>query len=153
MVVGRDRAQRALPEDPVALDPRGDGPRRTLADTRTTNDVQQVQTLALMTSRSWSAAPDHARRCVLLAIRQDGPLSLLLVAVAPVLMLFIGLLIRRMRPLFRQNAGAPGCRESHPARAIAGIRVIRAFVRDARELDASGMRTRTCATPRSRSVG
>lgn len=106
--------------------------------TRTTNDVQQVQTLALMTFTLVVAAPITLVGGVLLAIRQDGPLSLLLVAVAPVLMLFIGLLIRRMRPLFRQMQARLDAVNRTLREQIAGIRVIRAFVRDARELERFG---------------
>jgi ATP-binding cassette subfamily B protein len=106
--------------------------------TRTTNDVLQVQTLALMTFTLVVAAPITLVGGVILAIRQDGPLSLLLVAVAPVLMLFIATVIGRMRPLFRQMQVRLDAVNRTLREQIAGIRVIRAFVRDARELERFG---------------
>ncbi len=110
--------------------------------TRTTNDVQQVQTLALMTFTLVVAAPITLVGGVILAIRQDGPLSLLLVAVAPALMIFIGLLIRQMRPLFRQMQVRLDAVNRTLREQISGIRVIRAFVQDAHELERFGHASR-----------
>ena len=69
--------------------------------TRTTNDVQQVQMLALMTFTLMVAAPIMCIGGVVLALRQDVPLSSLLLIIVPVLVIAVSLIIRKMRPLFR----------------------------------------------------
>lgn len=101
--------------------------------TRTTNDVQQVQTLALMTFTLVVAAPITLVGGVILAVRQDVPLSLLLVVVAPVLVLVIAAIIRKMRPLFRRMQVRIDAVNRVLREQIGGIRVIRAFVRDTHE--------------------
>ncbi|MBO9534656.1 MAG: ABC transporter ATP-binding protein, partial [Solirubrobacteraceae bacterium] len=102
--------------------------------TRTTNDVQQVQQLTLMTFTLVVAAPITLVGSIALAFHQDHVLSLLLVCVAPVLVLFITQLVRRMRPLFRQMQERLDAVNRTLREQIAGIRVIRAFVRDDHEL-------------------
>ena len=69
--------------------------------TRTTNDVQQVQMLVLMTFTFMVAAPIMCVGGIILALRQDVPLSGLLLVVVPVLIGAVALIISRMRPLFR----------------------------------------------------
>lgn len=110
--------------------------------TRTTNDVQQVQSITLMTFTLVVAAPITLIGGIILAFRQDGPLSLLLVAVAPVLVLFIASVIRRMRPLSRLMQTRLDGVNRTLREQIAGIRVIRAFVRDQRELERFGAANR-----------
>src|SRR5258708_4689054 len=58
--------------------------------TRTTNDVLQVQMLVLMTFTMMVAAPIMMVGGIVLALRQDVPLSLLLVAIVPLLGVAIG---------------------------------------------------------------
>ena len=53
--------------------------------TRTTNDVQQVQMLALMTFTLMVSAPIMCVGGIILALNQDVPLSSLLLVVVPVL--------------------------------------------------------------------
>ncbi len=101
--------------------------------TRTTNDVLQVQTLALMTFTLVVAAPITLVGGVILALRQDAPLSLLLVVVAPLLVAVITAIIRRMRPLFRTMQTRIDGVNRILREQISGIRVIRAFVRDTHE--------------------
>jgi ATP-binding cassette subfamily B protein len=101
--------------------------------TRTTNDVQQVQMLVLLTFTLMVAAPIMMVGGVILALNQDVKLSSLLLVIVPILMAFVAFLVVRMRPLFRQVQ----VRIDHVNRVmreqITGIRVIRAFVRDRRE--------------------
>ena len=59
--------------------------------TRTTNDVQQVQMVVLMTFTLMVSAPIMCVGGVILALRQDVPLSGLLLVVVPVLVGAIGL--------------------------------------------------------------
>ncbi|HEY2793727.1 MAG TPA: ABC transporter ATP-binding protein [Micromonosporaceae bacterium] len=101
--------------------------------TRTTNDVQQVQMLALMTFTLMVMAPIMCIGGIILAIKQDVPLSSLLIIVVPLLILLVFLIIRKMRPLFRSMQVRIDKINRIMREQITGIRVIRAFVRDAHE--------------------
>ena len=103
--------------------------------TRTTNDVLQVQTLTLMTFTLVVAAPITLVGSIVLAIRQNATLSLLLLAVAPVLVLVVLAIVRALRPLFRSMQGRIDTVNRVLREQIAGIRVVRAFVRDRQELE------------------
>ena len=59
--------------------------------TRITNDVQQVQMLLFMTCTLLIAAPVTAIGGVILAVREDGGLSLLLLVSIPVLLIAISM--------------------------------------------------------------
>ncbi|GAB2585739.1 ABC transporter ATP-binding protein [Streptomyces capparidis] len=98
--------------------------------TRTTNDVQQVQTLVVMGLTLMMAAPVMAVGSILLALYQDVPLSLLLLVVLPVLAGAIALIVRRMGPLFRSMQDHIDQVNRVMREQITGIRVVRAFVRD-----------------------
>jgi ATP-binding cassette subfamily B protein len=98
--------------------------------TRTTNDVQQVQMLALMTFTLMVSAPIMCVGGVVLALGLDVPLSAVLVAVVPVLGVCVTLIVRRLRPLFRSMQTRLDTVNRVLREQITGIRVIRAFVRD-----------------------
>jgi ATP-binding cassette subfamily B multidrug efflux pump len=101
--------------------------------TRTTNDVQQVQMLTLMTFTLMVTAPIMCIGGVILALRQDVPLSGLLLVIVPVLVVAVFLIIRKMRPLFRSMQVRIDKINRIMREQITGIRVIRAFVRDDQE--------------------
>jgi ATP-binding cassette, subfamily B, multidrug efflux pump len=101
--------------------------------TRTTNDVQQVQMLVLLTFTLMVAAPIMMVGGVILALRQDVPLSGLLLVIVPVLFAIVAFLVVRMRPLFRLVQERIDTVNRVVREQITGIRVIRAFVRDERE--------------------
>lgn len=101
--------------------------------TRTTNDVQQVQMLTLMTLTLMVAAPMMAVGGVIMAMRQDVPLSGLLLVIVPALLLIVIAIVRRMRPLFRAMQERIDQVNRVLREQISGIRVIRAFVRDTHE--------------------
>src|SRR5580704_13626305 len=69
--------------------------------TRTTNDVQQVQMLVLLTLTMMLSAPIIGVGAIIMALRQNVPLSAVLLAVVPVLGIAVSLIVRKMRPLFR----------------------------------------------------
>ncbi|KAF4407383.1 MULTISPECIES: ABC transporter ATP-binding protein [Streptomyces] len=98
--------------------------------TRTTNDVQQVQMLVLMTCTLMVTAPIMCFGGILMALGQDVPLSSLLLAVVPVLAVAVLLIVRRLRPLFRSMQERLDTVNRVLREQITGIRVIRAFVRD-----------------------
>ncbi|WP_108999287.1 ABC transporter ATP-binding protein [Streptomyces rishiriensis] len=98
--------------------------------TRTTNDVQQIQMLALMTFTLMVSAPIMCVGGIVLALGLDVPLSGVLVAVVPTLGVFVTLIVRRMRPLFRSMQVRLDTVNRVLREQITGNRVIRAFVRD-----------------------
>ncbi|MEU8586899.1 ABC transporter ATP-binding protein [Streptomyces sp. NPDC048664] len=103
--------------------------------TRTTNDVQQVQMLALMTFTLMVSAPIMCVGGIVLALGLDVPLSGVLVAVVPVLGVCVTLIVRRLRPLFRSMQTRLDTVNRVLREQISGNRVIRAFVRDDYEKD------------------
>ncbi|MBO4254181.1 ABC transporter ATP-binding protein [Streptomyces griseorubiginosus] len=103
--------------------------------TRTTNDVQQVQMLALMTFTLMVSAPIMCVGGIVLALGLDVPLSGVLVAVVPTLGICVTLIVRRLRPLFRAMQVRLDTVNRVLREQITGNRVIRAFVRDEYEKD------------------
>ncbi|WP_028800993.1 ABC transporter ATP-binding protein [Streptomyces sp. 142MFCol3.1] len=103
--------------------------------TRTTNDVQQVQMLTLMTFTLLVSAPIMCVGGIILALGLDVPLSAVLVAVVPVLGICVTLIVRRLRPLFRTMQTRLDTVNRVLREQITGNRVIRAFVRDDYEKD------------------
>ncbi|TXS40137.1 ABC transporter ATP-binding protein [Streptomyces sp. uw30] len=98
--------------------------------TRTTNDVQQVQMLVLMTFTLMVSAPIMCVGGIVLALGLDVPLSAVLVAVVPTLGISVYLIVRRLRPLFRTMQVRLDTVNRVLREQITGNRVIRAFVRD-----------------------
>ncbi|MCD0482695.1 ABC transporter ATP-binding protein/permease [Streptacidiphilus sp. ASG 303] len=101
--------------------------------TRTTNDVQQVQMLVLMSFTLMVSAPIMCVGGIVMALNQDVPLSALLVVIVPVLGVLVSLIVRRMRPLFRTMQVRIDTVNRVLREQIGGLRVIRAFVRDRHE--------------------
>lgn len=101
--------------------------------TRATNDVQQVQLLVFMALTFLVSSPIMAVGGLVLALRLDVPLSGLLLVVLPALVISVGLIIRRMRPLFRVVQTRIDGLNDVMREQIQGLRVIRAFVTEKRE--------------------
>ncbi|WP_185899582.1 ABC transporter ATP-binding protein [Streptomyces sp. WAC07061] len=100
---------------------------------RTTNDVQQVQRVLTMALAYLATAPATWIGGVVMAIRHDARLSLVVLAVAPVLGGLTALVIRRMRPSSRALQRGVDAVNRVVREQLGGIRVIRAFARDAQE--------------------
>jgi ATP-binding cassette subfamily B multidrug efflux pump len=98
--------------------------------TRITNDVTQVQMLVLMSCTLLAAAPLTIIGGVIMAIREDGSLSLILLASVPVLLISIGYVISRMVPQFQVMQERIDRINEVLREQITGIRVVRAFVRE-----------------------
>jgi ATP-binding cassette, subfamily B, multidrug efflux pump len=98
--------------------------------TRTTNDVQQVQILVLMTCTMMIAAPIMCVGGVIMALQEDIGLSWLMVVSVPVMVVAIGLILRRMIPQFRLMQERIDSVNRVLREQIGGIRVVRAFVRE-----------------------
>jgi len=106
--------------------------------TRTTNDVQQIQMLVLMTLTMMVSAPIMCVGGIILALNLDVPLSSLLLVVVPVLAVSVSVIISRMRPQFRLMQVRLDRINQVMREQIMGIRVIRAFVRDTHERERFG---------------
>jgi ATP-binding cassette subfamily B multidrug efflux pump len=97
--------------------------------TRNTNDVQQVQTVVFLTLTVMVTAPILIVGGIILAIRQDVPLSGLLIVVLPIMAAFIAIVMSRAIPLFRAMQVKLDRINQVMRETLAGVRVIRAFVR------------------------
>ena len=101
--------------------------------TRNTNDVQQVQMLVLMTFTMLVTAPIMAVGGIVMAIREGLALSWLLLVSVPVLVFAVGFIVSRMIPGFRRVQERTDDINRVVREQIAGIRVVRAFVRERSE--------------------
>jgi ATP-binding cassette subfamily B protein len=101
--------------------------------TRNTNDVLQVQTVVFMGLTVIISAPILAVGGIIMAIRQDVPLSGLLVVILPIMGVVIGLVMVRAIPLFRSMQVKLDRINQVTRETLAGVRVIRAFVRTEHE--------------------
>ncbi|MGV8968236.1 MAG: ABC transporter ATP-binding protein [Cellulomonas sp.] len=101
--------------------------------TRTTNDVQQVQMVVLLSFTMMVMAPIMLVGGVVMALREDVALSRLLLVVVPVLGVAVGLIVSRMIPYFRAMQKRIDRINAVLREQITGIRVIRSFVREQRE--------------------
>ena len=101
--------------------------------TRNTNDVQQVQQLVLMALNMMISAPILAIGGVIMAYRQDGPLTLILVVIIPIMALLIYAVMSRAIPLFQAMQVKLDRINLVMRETLSGVRVIRAFVRTRHE--------------------
>ncbi|MET0766653.1 MAG: ABC transporter ATP-binding protein [Aeromicrobium sp.] len=101
--------------------------------TRNTNDVQQVQLLLFMGLTMMVAAPITGIGGLVMALREDVQLSGVFLIVLPVLVVSLGLIIARMRPLFRLMQERIDTLNQIMREQITGVRVVRAFVREDQE--------------------
>jgi ATP-binding cassette, subfamily B, multidrug efflux pump len=98
--------------------------------TRNTNDVQQVQMLAMMGATMLVSAPLLAIGGIVMALRQDVGLSWIIAVAVPVLLVLVGIIVARMVPLFRTFQAKLDNVNRIMREQLTGIRVVRAFVRE-----------------------
>jgi ATP-binding cassette subfamily B protein len=101
--------------------------------TRSTNDVQQVQMLVLLSCTMMVAAPIMMVGGIVMALREDVGLSWLVLVSVPALVLGVGSVVRPMVPLFRAMQTRIDAVNRILREQITGIRVVRAFVRERHE--------------------
>ena len=97
--------------------------------TRNTNDVQQVQMLMAIGLTLMLFAPMMAIGGIIMALRQDLPLSISLAIILPVMFVFLFLVLRTAIPLFRTIQARIDRINQIMRENLGGIRVIRAFAR------------------------
>ena len=103
--------------------------------TRGTNDVQQVQMTFMMTMNFMVSAPIMAIGGIIMAMREDAGLSWLVWVSVAVLLGVISALIAKLMPLFRVMQDKLDAINGTLREQITGIRVVRAFVREAHETE------------------
>ena len=97
--------------------------------TRTTNDINQVQTLIVMGMRFMIYAPIMCIGGIIMALSKDKPLTMILAIVLPVLMILIGILAATVVPIFKSLQKKLDKVNLVLRENLTGIRVIRAFNR------------------------
>lgn len=98
--------------------------------TRNTNDVQQVQMLAMMGATMLVTAPLLAIGGIIFAVQTNIGLSWLIAVSVPLLLVVAGLVVSRMVPLFRSYQGKLDTVNRVLREQLTGVRVVRAFVRE-----------------------
>ena len=101
--------------------------------TRNTNDVQQVQQVVFVALTVMVSAPILIVGGIIMALRTDVPLSGLLLVVIPLMGVVIGIVMSRAIPLFRATQAKIDRINQVMRETLAGVRVIRAFVRTRHE--------------------
>ncbi|MEO8463139.1 MAG: ABC transporter ATP-binding protein, partial [Chloroflexota bacterium] len=101
--------------------------------TRNTNDVTQIQQVVLMALNMMISAPILAVGGVIMALRQDVPLSALLLVIVPLMLVLIGVVLTRAVPLFQSMQRKLDRLNLVMRETLSGVRVIRAFVRTRHE--------------------
>lgn len=102
--------------------------------TRTTNDVQQVQLLIVMSTSILVMAPIMCIGGIIMGLHVAPGLSWVLAIAVPVLALTMALIIARMIPGFRAMQERIDTVNRVLREQITGIRVVRAFVRERYEV-------------------
>src|SRR5690606_22466580 len=92
--------------------------------TRNTNDVQQVQMLAMMGATMFVTAPLLAIGGIIMAVQQDVGLSWLIAVSVPTLLIVAVLIIGRMVPLFRGNQKKLDAINRIMREQLTGVRVV-----------------------------
>jgi len=98
--------------------------------TRNTNDVQQVQMLAMMGATMLVTAPLLAIGGIIFAVQTNVGLSWLIAVSVPLLLILAAVVIGRMVPLFRSYQGKLDNVNRIMREQLTGVRVVRAFVRE-----------------------
>ena len=101
--------------------------------TRNTNDVQQVQMLIALGLTIMLSAPLMVIGGIIMALRQDVPLTATLAVILPAMGIFMYLMLRRALPLFRTMQVRIDRINQLMRETLSGVRVIRAFARHDQE--------------------
>jgi ATP-binding cassette subfamily B multidrug efflux pump len=101
--------------------------------TRNTNDVQQLQMLVMVGLTMMVLAPITAIGGIFMATRENVQLSGILIVTVPLMIAVIGYMVYRAVPLFRAMQVKIDRVNGVLRENLAGIRVIRAFVRTEHE--------------------
>ncbi|MGE5396847.1 MAG: ABC transporter ATP-binding protein, partial [Chitinophagales bacterium] len=101
--------------------------------TRTTNDINQIQTVTFMIMRMMISAPFMCLGGIIMAVSKDKPLSLVIVGAIPIIAAVIVFIISKAIPLFKTMQIKIDKLNLVLREGLTGVRVIRAFNRIDRE--------------------
>lgn len=101
--------------------------------TRTTNDINQIQTVTFMILRMMLFAPMMGIGGIIMAVNQDRPLSLVLLVAVPFIAVLIFFIMSKAIPLFKLMQIKLDRLNLVLRENLTGIRVIRAFNRTKEE--------------------
>ena len=102
--------------------------------TRLTNDVTQVQDVVLMLLRIMVRAPMMMAGSLVMAIITAPQLAWLFVVLIPLVIIGLVLIIKRAFPLFSKVQARLDALNTVMQESLAGVRVVKAFVREAHEI-------------------
>jgi ATP-binding cassette subfamily B protein len=102
---------------------------------RATSDANQVQTMAQMSVRVLTRAPLWMLGSIVMLILTSPQLALLMVVLMPIILVLIWLFMTRARPLFEQVQNKLDALNQVLQENLAGVRVVKAFVRTEYEND------------------
>lgn len=97
--------------------------------TRLTNDITQVQNLINMALRMMLRAPGMLIGALIMALMMNAQLSLVVLAVIPVLIFLIGVIIKKAFPRFDVMQKKLDALNSNIREMLTNVRVIKSFVR------------------------
>ncbi|KAB2334790.1 ABC transporter ATP-binding protein [Cytobacillus depressus] len=103
--------------------------------TRTTNDITQIQQVVIMMLRMVISAPIMFVGGVIMAVSKDAKLSLVIVAIIPILVGTVLLIMKKGIPLFKLVQKRLDQLNLVLRENLTGIRVIRAFNQEKQEQD------------------
>ncbi len=103
--------------------------------TRLTNDVTQLQNFVNMLLRMALRAPGMMISALIMAIAMNPPLSVVLAVCVPLMLLFIGVIIKVSFPRFSRKQKKLDTLNSTVQENITNVRVIKSFVRQDYETD------------------
>lgn len=95
--------------------------------TRTTNDITQIQQVVMIMLRMMLYAPMVAIGATIMAVRKDAKLSLIILVAMPILIISIGLILKRAVPLFKSMQKKVDNLNRVLRENLIGVRVIRVF--------------------------
>lgn len=98
--------------------------------TRNTNDVKQVQDLMFFGLNFMVQAPITGIGGIVLALKQEAGLAWLIAVMVPLMLLFLGFIVIKAAPLFRQVQDRIDDMNLILREQITGVRPLRAFVRE-----------------------
>jgi ATP-binding cassette, subfamily B, multidrug efflux pump len=101
--------------------------------TRVTNDVQQVQQLVVLTTTMMISVPLTMVIGTFMAVREDAGLSVILLVAIPLAVAILGSVVSRMVPAYQKMQLKVDDVNGILREQIAGMRVVRAFVREPEE--------------------
>jgi len=103
--------------------------------TRSTSDVHMVQTIVMMSLRILTRAPVWIIGSSVMLILTSPRLALMMAAFVPVIVLFVVWFARKARPMFTWVQERLDRLNTVLQENLAGVRVVKAFVRERHEID------------------